>query len=71
MFKIIKDYKIPYINRMIPEGTGVKVIGSFTQPEDDDKIKVRIIQVPHIKNPTIPSVEFDTVYGIKESLLTK
>lgn len=65
--KIAKNYKIPYISRMIPKDTEIEVIGGF--PKEKGMIKVKIIRVPKVKLEH-PIVESEDVYGIKEELLT-
>lgn len=68
MLTIKKDYKIPYISRIIPAGTEMEHLGHFTKRDDKGKIKVEIGQVPKIKSE-YKLVERGQVYGIDKNLV--
>lgn len=68
MFKLKKDYKIPYINRVIPAKTLVFALGGFKNPEDSKRVKVRIERLgTHNNDRPVPKI--GEVYGIDEDLL--
>jgi len=78
MLTIKKDYKIPYIPRIIPAGTTMEHLGYFTKKEDKGMIKVKILKVEELEDKKLLAtkghyklVEPEQVYGIDESLLTK
>ena len=68
MFKIKEDYKIPFIERTIPKGTIVRVVGSFDEGKDDEKAKVKVVGIAKNSIKTKKVCPGD-VYAIEENLL--
>jgi len=76
MLTIKKDYKIPFIPRVIPKGTTMEHLGYFTKREDKGMIKVQISKVAELEDKKLLAnkghyklVEPEQVYGIDESLV--
>ena len=65
MVKITKEYKVPYVNKVIPAGTTCSIIGVFNK--EPDIVKIKILTVPK-KNRPENCVEFEDVYGVHENI---
>lgn len=70
MFRINKDYKLPYLKRVMPEGTLVNVIKNYENRtgEDAGKVVVRVVSVPRKTDHELV-VESETAYAVNETLL--
>ena len=68
VYRFKKNYKIPFLDRSILEGTDVQIVGKFTGEEDLDKVKICIVGVPR-HDTQIPFCEISTVWGIKKEYL--
>lgn len=65
MFKIADNLKIPFINRTIPAGTTVRVVGSFETVIDKDKVKLKIVR-PGKTDVDGPTVSPGDIYCVDE-----